>query len=382
MPRTTTSRFNPLPAILALALLLPAVASAQEAQPSTKTHTVVRHDTLWDLARKYLNDPFLWPQIYRLNTDVVEDPHWIYPGEVLRLAEPPEGIQAVPSQDTPPPPAPGDSAAAAAAAAAEEEMELAYPMPEFARRHRRESLEGLLNVSERPYAPLRAGEFYSAGFLTEDRQLPYGIMLGTVTPQQIRNLSERAAVTLFSHVAVRAPSDGSYGVNDSLLVIVRETGFPGYGEIVVPTGMIRITGQAENQYLGEVVAVYGAMRNGQQTIPAERFQPGPAVRAEPVTDSLTGSVIGGRELRELKHPQNYVFIDLGRDKGVTPGDVFDIRRVPGPRVNAPDTIDELMASGQVVRVGERHSTVLLTGIISPDIPPGMKVVRVKRLPQQ
>ena len=99
MPRTTTSRFNPLAAILALALLLPAVASAQEAQPSTRTHTVVRHDTLWDLARKYLNDPFLWPQIYRLNTDVVEDPHWIYPGEVLRLAEPPEGIQAVPRRD-------------------------------------------------------------------------------------------------------------------------------------------------------------------------------------------------------------------------------------------------------------------------------------------
>jgi cell shape-determining protein MreC len=91
-------------------------------------------------------------------------------------------------------------------------------------------------------------------------------------------------------------------------------------------------------------------------------------------------VLGGREIRELKHPQQRLLIDLGREAGVAPGDIFEIRRTPGPRINAADAIDELMATGQVVRVGQRSSTVLLLRIVSPDIPPGMKARRIARLP--
>ena len=38
------------------------------------------------IAKAYLKDPFRWPEVFQRNTDVVENPHWIYPGEVIRIS--------------------------------------------------------------------------------------------------------------------------------------------------------------------------------------------------------------------------------------------------------------------------------------------------------
>jgi LysM repeat protein len=49
------------------------------------TYVVKSGDTLWDISARFLRDPWYWPEIWYVNPQV-ENPHLVYPGDVLTLA--------------------------------------------------------------------------------------------------------------------------------------------------------------------------------------------------------------------------------------------------------------------------------------------------------
>jgi hypothetical protein len=402
MPRTFHRKWL---GMLALAFS-PTLLLAQGATP--QSHTVRQGDTLWDLAKQYRGDPFLWPDIYRMNTAVVADPHWIYPGEVLRLAGA-DTVPAVPTADTrvpvevaqaadtvPAPAAAADSTTPAAEPAPVADSNVGNQLtlaqltsasspeegmaPLFGPRRSDMLQETIKAYIQQPYRPLRRSEFYSSGFLTEGEDLPFGKVLGPVTPQQIRSTGGNASALPYSLIAVEAPRGATYQIGDTLLIAQLGAELRSNDEIVMPTGLARIVDTVSGRYIASVDAMYGPIRSGQRVLPAEKFTPSGTEHAVAVSDGIRARLLGGPGRQEMKAPQMVVFLDKGRADGVAAGDLFELRRRAERLHEGGQRINELMGTLQIVHVGEHSSTARIMNVVSPDIPPGTDARQVAKLP--
>jgi len=405
MRRTTICRSSRA-ALLALAAV-PLVWKVLPAQDTTQaapaplaqvpaSHTVSRGETLWSISQMYFADPLLWPEIYRLNTRVIEDPHWIYPGEVLVLApgltvalapdtttaaadtilvQAGDTIVAVPDTmpaDTtgllvePPPPGP---------------VAETYETMFDRRRTRQQQVQDVLRAySHQPYRPLRSGEFYAAGFLTENERLPWGTVIGATAPPAIYKLSDRTSAAMYDEISIKPPSRASYHVGDSLLIarIDRAIQSGDWGEVVVPLGIARVTGVEHEQVLARVITQFGRIHGGHLSLPLEPFKNPGEVRPTPVEQGLAGRIVASRDERPIAGAQQFFFIDQGRADGVVPGDVFEVYR---PAVGGLGTAsEEVRAVMMIVHTREHSATGLLLQIMHPGLDPGLPVRLIKKMP--
>jgi hypothetical protein len=360
------------------------VAAAQEVAPPAQQpqrHVVQLGETLWGIAHLYFGDPLLWPQIYRMNTTVVEDPHWIFPGEELLLV-PGDRTQVAVEEPAPTPVEPTETPPVQPQAEerpveapplelpAETPAEPPPPAAEgptvFARVRQAAATPTLSLGGAAEFRALRAGDFYGAGFLTENQDFPWAEVLGHTDPAGIRAQIGRTAF-LGQVIRVRAPVGANYQVGDSLVtyLIDREVR-GGWGRIVMPTSVTRVLHVAGRDVLAEVLTQFDQVRAGQVALPAEPFPSVGTARPQPVADGVLGGVVTLRALREVPKQFDVMFIDLGREAGIVPGDVLEL--LPRPEdVQVAERPADAIGLLQVVHVRDRSATALLSGIFTPGI---------------
>jgi LysM domain-containing protein len=389
----------------AAALLLPVALSAQDPAPrkdstaaqvqdttavalqggvtGERTHTVKRGNTLWDIARMYLNDPFQWPEIYRYNRDVVEDPHWIFPGEVLRIpggagvdtvvieiadttvvesdtTEGPTGPvrpdaptvftpQGTPTQ--PPPPRRGE--AEREPTTEEDTMPVVRPG----------------QVAAAPWVD-RVGGPHGPGQVYRSRDL-----------SGINRSADRGPFQLFEEVLFTPPSGATVRLGDRYLAYDHGPIIEGLGQLMIPTGILevvrlpeRIRGPGRDVAgVARVVRLFRALAEPNQLIP---FDPTLAVVSGRPRRMLPEGARVAKVRWVVNEPllpsvQAYIVIDASSRAAVRVGDEFMIFEPRRSGAEGEPTLPETpIGIAQVVRATPYGSTAIVLKHQQPAIRPG------------
>jgi LysM repeat protein len=372
-PATPTTARRPAPMPKASG---PTMGAAEAGTPGT--HTIVKGETLWGIASRYLNDPYLWPEIYRLNTDVVEDPRWIYPGEVLKLP----GAQPATVATVAVAPVSPNATPAEPAVQVEQEPEPPEGSTVFSSFRRASGTTRRNSLALRSAAVVRSGEFTSSPIATPANGPAWsGRVLESLSGSSINMDRRDRAIQLAERVSVTPPSGTPPVAGTRYLVIRQDATVPGIGLIAVPTGIVDIDEVERGKApVGRVSAVFDAIRSGQGLIPYEKIRIDSIARPTTIANGPVTTVAWLLSDPVLPTLQAYLILNPKGVGTVRQGDVFALL---GPGTKTPAGVnvpEEVVGSAQVVRVTAQGITAVVTGQKTAAIKVGMSARLAARMP--
>lgn len=365
----------------------PAVSTpADSTQTTYRTHTVRAGETLFDLAQTYLGDGALWPEIYRLNAGVIEDPHWIYANEVLRIPAAAGAPASAPEPTTGAAPGGASEAAAPSASAPEPSVAASAAPPEgpaptpeatlftkgghgatFAATH-------AAPTSWRSSSVAHADEHFAAPYIDRDGgPRGAGSVVGSVDLSNVIKAAEREHYDLNEDVYITLPAGVTASVGDRFYTYDLDVSFGERGQLVVPTGMVTVRqpGAGTDATIARVSTLYGELRLGQGVLPLDSVAM-PTAAAQPVEDGPRTQVLWVENREVLPTLQHYVVLGASEKQGLHVGDQIVLYR---PRVHLPEqqvTLPESpIATALVVRVTPYSSTATIMSQKQPDIEAGV-----------
>ena len=333
--------------------------------PPPDTYTIRPGDTLWDLSGRFLNNPWYWPKVWSYNPEIT-NPHWIYPGNVLRFypSEEEAPVRVEPVEN-----APGQAAEPGG-----EEEEVEQPR----------ELEDLSKADMKAPAPEEEKDAvavagpYKIGYVSPKATLARHD--GLVTPRELAEsgtlvsaFEEKLLLSMLDRTYARFKGAPPVKVGETYVIYktLRPVKHPVTGELFGYQSTILGSGQVvavdEKAATLVITRSFGPIERGNLLAPwPERtFR---RVERRPNTISLDGRILTTQIEVLTQLAQNHVvFLDKGSADGVQEGNVFKVLRSGDPYGRKPseaawdpklppETIGELL----VVDVKERASSALVT----------------------
>jgi LysM domain-containing protein len=342
----------------------PTFTNATPLGPDEIEHKVKKGDTLWDIAKEYLKDPFRWPEVFKRNSDIVENPHWIYPGETIRIPSSevrPEVLARVTTRPAPPP--------------APSERTVFSTLP--GRVSDRVQSDGNV-IGRDDNSGVSRGQIESAPF-GDRRGGPAGSgrLAAAYDRPGIEAADGESRFQLRDRVFVNLPA-GAGQVGDRLLIYRLGAEIGEGGQIIIPTGIARIESRDATG-----PALVSIVRQFDQIVLDQRVMPLPVAssamgRPVDVAQGPTEDVLYISNNPVLPSLQDYVVMTAKNAAGIRVGDQFTLidgsvdPDHPAPPVPA--------ALAEVVRVTPFAVTAILVNQDQPRIRPGMKATLTARMP--
>ena len=301
----------------------------------TRDYTIQRGDTLWDLSQKFLANPWYWPKIWSLNPSI-ENPHWIYPGNKLKVQA---GAGGGPAQVD------------AASANASNGGKIPMPGPDGQPPAAEDANDDPLAPSAPPAGPdltIKASAEEQAaanGVVSKSSRLsfkPPSVLLvrssGLVTEQEIADagtleasFEEKQMLAQYDTAYVHFKQEGLARVGDKLIV------FRPDGWLTHPNSKQRLVAKTKTVGEVKVVAVNGSQVTVQVGRTWEEIERGDLVRPwtdqmrrlapRPNAKSVDGVVVAAvNDTITTMGEGQEVFIDKGKNDGVEDGNTFYVVR--------------------------------------------------------
>ncbi len=313
-----------------------------EVPEGTAYYIVVRGDTLWDIAARYLKTPYLWPQIWDQNK-YIKDAHWIYPGDpivlpkMVMVAEQagqapveggPEGLGEQGAEGG----ALGEAGAGAGAAAALGPVteEMALQCAQYV-------------LSER-----------------EDESL---YLLGSEQGGDKIGLAERDIVYLNKGTNAGVKAGDLYTLHHVAYPVRHPASGKKIGTKIETTGWVKVVLAQEDTACAVIEQACNDIHAGDYLKPFEKVNVPMVVRRAPAECCTPANGKAARHVVDLQDDATiagagqFVTIDAGTDDGVAPGNVFSVYRIVYPSVPTPrDAVGE----ATVISVRDRTATAKVT----------------------